>query len=175
MQLTNNAVQKEGRDYGKFEEGNIISVDTLFAQISKMPQANGKLRKQLLDEFYNVATKAVADTMKSVKGKITLQKYTFELFGYDFIIDNDFNTVLIEVNTNPCIEESNKLLKTLIPRMLDDMFTIVMDPLFTPNEPRQKSKFPLPGNVFLPGTSPEDSHPGYKDNENLFKHICSLD
>jgi hypothetical protein len=34
MQLTNNAVQKEGADYGKFEEGNIISLDTLFNFVS---------------------------------------------------------------------------------------------------------------------------------------------
>jgi hypothetical protein len=26
MQLTNNAVQNKGKDYGKFEEGNIISL-----------------------------------------------------------------------------------------------------------------------------------------------------
>ena len=37
---------------------------------------------------------------------------------------------MIEVNTNPCLEESNQLLKFMLPRMLDDMFNIVMDPLF---------------------------------------------
>ena len=42
----------------------------------------------------------------------------FELFGYDFILDADFNTWLIEVNTNPCIEESSSILKRLIPRMI---------------------------------------------------------
>lgn len=35
MQLTNNAVQKEGADYGKFEEGNILSIDVLFNYISQ--------------------------------------------------------------------------------------------------------------------------------------------
>lgn len=30
MQLTNNAVQKEDPEYGKYEEGNIISMDVLF-------------------------------------------------------------------------------------------------------------------------------------------------
>jgi hypothetical protein len=35
MQLTNNAVQKEGPEYGKFEEGNIISLDTLFNYVSQ--------------------------------------------------------------------------------------------------------------------------------------------
>ena len=34
MQLTNNAVQKVGDDYEKYEEGNIISVHTLFEYIA---------------------------------------------------------------------------------------------------------------------------------------------
>ena len=34
MQLTNNAVQKVGSDYEKYEEGNIVSVHTLFEYIA---------------------------------------------------------------------------------------------------------------------------------------------
>ena len=35
MQLTNNAIQKNGEEYGKFEEGNIISFHKLFEYIEK--------------------------------------------------------------------------------------------------------------------------------------------
>lgn len=35
MQLTNNAIQKDGEDYGKFEEGNIISAHTLYEYIAQ--------------------------------------------------------------------------------------------------------------------------------------------
>jgi D-alanine-D-alanine ligase-like ATP-grasp enzyme len=45
-----------------------------------------------------------------------------EIFVYDFIIDNDFKTWLIEINTNPCIEESSGILKMLLPRMLGNLF-----------------------------------------------------
>lgn len=30
-----------------------------------------------------------------------------EIFGYDFILDSNLKVWLIEVNTNPCIEESS--------------------------------------------------------------------
>jgi len=50
--------------------------------------------------------------------------------GYDFILDEKLNCYLIEVNTNPCLEESNELLRKLLPRMLDDMLNIVADPIF---------------------------------------------
>jgi hypothetical protein len=48
------------------------------------------------------------------------RKYVFEIFGYDFIMDADFNLWLIEVNTNPCIEEASPLLAKLLPRMLGE-------------------------------------------------------
>ena len=45
-----------------------------------------------------------------------------EIFGYDFIVDSELKTWLIEVNTNPCIEESSGLLKMLVPRMIGILF-----------------------------------------------------
>jgi hypothetical protein len=58
--------------------------------------------------------------MNSVKGKLNPRdrQHCFEIFGYDFVIDNELNVWLIEVNTNPCLEESSPLLETLIPRMI---------------------------------------------------------
>ncbi len=55
------------------------------------------------------------------------------MIGYDFIIDEDLQSYLIEVNTNPCIEESSNLLKVLVPRMLDDMFRLTVDTVFNIN------------------------------------------
>jgi hypothetical protein len=51
-------------------------------------------------------------------------------------MDEDFSVWLIEVNTNPCIEESSKLLKHYLRRMIEDMLKIEIDPQF-PN-PRKK-------------------------------------
>ena len=55
------------------------------------------------------------------------RKHCFELFGYDFILDEDFNVWLIEINTNPCLEESSALLKRLLPRMIEDLLQITVD------------------------------------------------
>jgi hypothetical protein len=56
--------------------------------------------------------------------------HSFELFGYDFMIDEDLNVRLIEVNTNPCLEMSCPLLARIIPEVLDNVFRIVIDPIF---------------------------------------------
>ncbi len=74
----------------------------------------------------------IIKSMYSVRKKIDpfRRKSCFELFGYDFILDEDFNVWLIEVNTNPCIEESSELLKILLPRMIEDMVKLTVDQMF---------------------------------------------
>ncbi len=63
-------------------------------------------------------------SMESVKNRLNAseRKQCFEVFGYDFIVDAEFNVFIIEVNSNPSIEESNDLLKMLVPRMLGNCF-----------------------------------------------------
>lgn len=65
--------------------------------------------------------------MEAVGNQILTSKACFELFGYDFIVDSDYETWLIEVNTNPCLEESSPLLQTLIPRMINDAIRLTVD------------------------------------------------
>ena len=69
-------------------------------------------------------------SLQSVKYKMDPNKrnaHCFEIFGYDYILDGNFNTWLIEANTNPCLEESSKLLEMLLPRMLNDAFKLTVD------------------------------------------------
>jgi len=205
MQLTNNAVQKGGEDYGKYEEGNIVSVHTLFEYIAQQSAGKGQPKQVLEDRYLKDVDNIIIDSMKAVKGQVAFQKHTFELLGYDFILDEDLNTILIEVNTNPCLEESNDLLRRLLPRMLDDMLNVVLDPIFGPGvnpaayggyseaphparaPDKYKSKFALRPEVFSvqsnkAGNDPEAAsfhesgpHAGYKDDENLWRHICVLE
>jgi hypothetical protein len=71
----------------------------------------------------------IAKTIDSVKRKLDPNKRNgcFEILGYDFMVDNDMTVWLIEVNTNPCLDESSSLLKSLLPRILDDAFKLTID------------------------------------------------
>jgi len=49
---------------------------------------------------------------------------SFELLGYDYMIDADFKPVLIEINTNPCLEFSCPLLESLISNLINNVWTV---------------------------------------------------
>lgn len=50
------------------------------------------------------------------------------------MIDEDFRTWLIEINSNPYIGTPCKYMKELVPSMIDQVFNKVLDPHFTPSK-----------------------------------------
>lgn len=50
------------------------------------------------------------------------RKNNFEVFGLDFMIDEQLNVWLIEVNTNPCLEMSCPILMKIIPTLIENTF-----------------------------------------------------
>lgn len=78
--------------------------------------------------------------------------HCMEVFGLDFMIDDEFRPYLIEVNTNPCLELSCPLLARLIPSMLENAMKIGMDSVFIPPEGFSSKKGfigdPCPENKF---------------------------
>ena len=73
---------------------------------------------------------------------------------------------LIEVNTNPCLEETSAILKKFLPRMIDDAFKLTLDVLFpAPREKDQEPKEPREQAFKI------ENHP---DEENLWQHIYTL-
>ncbi|CDW80379.1 ttl domain containing protein [Stylonychia lemnae] len=134
VHLTNNAIQKYSDNYGKFEDGNQISLlelsSFLATQDCNTEDMNGYEIKNNLESQHK---ELIISSLQSVKSKLKFTKYTFELVGYDFIIDENLKSYIIEVNTNPCIEESSQLLKMLLPRMIDDMFKLTIDQVFPIN------------------------------------------
>jgi hypothetical protein len=83
------------------------------------------VRDDLVEDIKFVISK----TIDSVKRKLDPNKRNgcFELFGYDFMVDNDLSVWLIEVNTNPCLDESSRILEKILPRMLDDAMKHTID------------------------------------------------
>ena len=60
--------------------------------------------------------------------------HSFELFGLDYLIDQQNKVWLIEVNNNPSLEICSSLLARLVPNMIENVMNIVVDPYFPPPE-----------------------------------------
>jgi len=64
---------------------------------------------------------------------------SFELVGFDFMIDEDLKVYLIEVNKNPCLSTLSEQQGILISRLLRDTFTITFDAFFKLNPKDDKT------------------------------------
>ena len=76
----------------------------------------------------------IIDSINSVRTQLNpnKRKNVFELFGYDFLIDEDFRLWLLEINTNPYFGTPSSFIKGLLPKLMDDLLYLVVDPVFSP-------------------------------------------
>lgn len=100
MHLTNNCLQKNGNNYGQHEEGNTVGFEA-FQRFLDLNFPDYKL--SVKEHFVPRMKDIILDTFLATKQQLNpkRRKNVFELFGYDFLIDEDFRLWLIEVNTNP--------------------------------------------------------------------------
>lgn len=106
-------------------------------------------------------------------------KFQMEIFGYDFMINDQCDLFLIEANTNPCLEESSPLVGKLLHRMIsislhltqDDAFRITIDRILHPFKSIE-SDSPLPYKFY--DFLEEFELPGYNNWENLWEHLGSM-
>ncbi|EAR86536.2 tubulin-tyrosine ligase family protein (macronuclear) [Tetrahymena thermophila SB210] len=137
IHLTNNAVQRYADNYGEFENGNQMSLANFF-KYCQAHHPNECDTSKMHQDMKNI----VYHTMNCVKRKINPEdrKYTFEIYGYDFLVDDKFNIWLLEINTNPCLDESSPHLQQALPRMLDDAFKLTLDIIFPKTKILQKQQ-----------------------------------
>ena len=129
--ITNYSFQKHNDNFQKYEKGNEVPFYEFQRYIDEnYPDRNYKLNKDLKKQIKEI----VELTTRSVKDQINKNErnYQFEIFGYDFMLDENFNLFLIEINTNPGLEESSPWIKIIVPRMLDDSLRLTLDQLFNP-------------------------------------------
>ncbi|CAD7941139.1 unnamed protein product [Amoebophrya sp. A120] len=116
--LNNDAVQKHGSDYGKFESANKLSIPEFQAYLEKNRYSNKGFSTTVLTEQIKAHMRTVFTASASLLNPRRIPG-CYEMFGFDFMLDTDFRCWLIEVNTNPCLELCNAHLATILPPLIE--------------------------------------------------------
>ena len=165
IHLTNYSLQKYNKNFSKYELGNEISFKTFQQFLDTLGDKSFNFKEEIIPKFKEIidlTTKASKTVINKCK-----RNFCFEIFGYDFMMDEDKNVYLIEINTNPGLEISSKLIEKLVPRMIDDALLLTIDDLFktkyteewTDEKGNYKSNFHVDE---------------YEDNENMWEFICNI-
>ncbi|CAD7929031.1 unnamed protein product [Amoebophrya sp. A25] len=121
--LNNDAVQKHGKDYGKFESANKLSVadfQKYLEQHYPSYRTNGPTGFNV-DHLTAQIKQHMETSFRAGLPRLNPRRVPgcFEVFGFDFMLDSDFRCWLIEINTNPCLELCNANLATIIPPLIE--------------------------------------------------------
>lgn len=86
IHLTNDAVQKKGEDYGKYENGNKISFSEFQKYLDSLAgQKKLNFYKTVYPKMMRLARDALTATSSVLNEKN--REFTFQIFGLDFMID----------------------------------------------------------------------------------------
>ena len=168
--ITNYSLQKRCKDFSKYEQGNEISFKKFIELLDNTSKIKGR-GKKIFNKIYSKMKEEIQISMTAIGRKLKgLPKVlSFQIFGYDFIIDKDYNPWILEINDNPGLEISSELISHLIPRMVDDALRLTIDKVF-PTE-YDKEVISSDGKNYVSKYHLD----GFSDEENLFEFICNIE
>jgi hypothetical protein len=65
------------------------------------------------------------------------RKNSWELYGFDYMVDSDFNAWLIEINSSPACDYSTKVTESYVQRALVELLSVTLDCREWDNAPRK--------------------------------------
>ena len=164
IHITNHSLQKNSNNFELYEIGNEMSYKDF-----KNYLITEKIPLEKFDYMINQMKSLIKISFKSVSNKLLKESniLCFEIFGYDFILDNDFKLWILEINNNPGLSISSPVIQKLVPRMMDDAFRLTIDKVFNTiyskecidEEGKYKTKYKLNG---------------FNDDENIFEFLCNI-
>ena len=167
--ITNYSLQKRCKDFAKYEQGNEISFKKFIELLDNTNIIKGR-GKKIFNKIYSKMKEEIQISMNSIGRKLKgiPKVLSFQIFGYDFIIDKEYNPWILEINDNPGLEISSELISHLIPRMIDDALRLTIDKVFPTEYDKEV--------ISKDGKYNSKYHlEGFNDEENLFEFICNIE
>jgi tubulin monoglycylase TTLL3/8 len=124
MHLSNNCVQKHSKNFGEDDlfVGNMWHTDTFREWLQQNVGYDAwteKLQPAMID--------IVRRSLKCGQDAVVARKNSFELFGYDFVVDEHLNPWLLEINSSPDFSYSTPITEALVKEVSEDMVKVTVD------------------------------------------------
>ena len=134
--LANNSISKKSP---KFDATPIEGSMWRRNQFVEYLNSQGKDGERLWNERVVTQMKQAAQaSLKCVQSMVENRAHSFEIYGFDFMLDNELNPWLIEVNSSPSMEYSTTITKDLTKKALTDLVACVLDVKYTPSQTAPK-------------------------------------
>ena len=134
--LTNHCIQKEySKNYGKYEEGNEMFFEEFNQYLTSA--LNITLESSILLQIKHIIRSCLLSVEPAISTR-HLPYQSFQLFGFDFMVDEDLKVWLIEVNGAPACAQ--KLYAELCQGIVD----IAIASVFPPPDAEQQQQQPPP-------------------------------
>ncbi|XP_013002834.2 tubulin--tyrosine ligase isoform X1 [Cavia porcellus] len=130
--LTNHCIQKEySKNYGKYEEGN----EMFFEEFNRylMSALNITLETSILQQIKHIIRSCLLSVEPAISTR-HLPYQSFQLFGFDFMVDEELKVWLIEVNGAPACAQ--KLYAELCQGIVDLAISSVFPPPDVEQQPQ---------------------------------------
>ena len=117
--LTNNSIAKHSLQFKKEKkfEGDMWTCFDFQRYL-------GEKRWQ---EIHEKIKNAIICSFFAAHHEIKQRENSHELYGYDFMVDEDLNVYLIEVNASPALDYSTKITEHAVKEMVKDLIELVID------------------------------------------------
>ncbi|XP_071962203.1 tubulin--tyrosine ligase-like [Antedon mediterranea] len=130
--ITNHCIQEEhSENFGKYEEGNEMFYEEFNKFLCKYHKTS--LESSILPQIRHI-TKHCLLACKDNLDTHDLPYHSFQLFGFDFILDDTLRVWLMEVNGAPACA------KKLLPKLADGIISIAVQPIFNADEHNPQCK-----------------------------------
>lgn len=142
--LSNNSIAKHSDHFqnGDVAEGNMWSLERFMKFLEEKFGDRGLWESKVKPAMQ----RAVVDSLKSAQDMIENRKNSFDMYGYDFVLDENLDVWLIEINASPSMEHSTPVTARLVVRVLDDTLDLVL------NDPAAKAKKASAGDIGVGST-----------------------
>ncbi|KAL7671119.1 hypothetical protein ACOME3_006028 [Neoechinorhynchus agilis] len=128
VHLTNQCIQQRENDYENKKEDTVWTIEQLNNYLNSNATNHPKFKPDwALNELQETQRKILKVVVESAESKIAHVNGQFGLYGCDFMIDQDFNVYLIEINLGPALQTNTSALASVIPRVLNETIKLATE------------------------------------------------